>query len=111
PGHADESERDETHHHRVKRIFRTYQPAVEKCERGSHQENERGRHEHPRGVGLIHLDPPVRSATKQVLPAAITRFPPLWRRSAFGARANFLEILLVGVSTRSLHDPSVRTFL
>ena len=42
---------DEAHHHRVERVLRAHQPAVEERERGRHQQHERGRDEHERHVG------------------------------------------------------------
>ena len=55
PEHAHESERDETHHHRVERVLRAHQPAVEERERGRHQQHERRRDQHPCSVGLVHI--------------------------------------------------------
>ena len=55
PQHAHESERDEAHHHRVERVLRADQPAVEERERGRHQQHERRRDQHPCSVGLVHI--------------------------------------------------------
>ena len=53
PQDADESERNHAHHHRVQGVFRPHQPAIEKCQRGSHQEHQRRCDQHPRRVRLI----------------------------------------------------------
>ena len=83
PGERHEAERDETHHHRVERVLRSHQPAVEEGERRRHQENERGGHEHPRGIGLIHQDPPVLVIERSPLDApAITRLRPRRREAS-----------------------------
>jgi hypothetical protein len=42
PEGADESERDKAHHHRIERVFRTDEPAVEKREGWRHEEDQRG---------------------------------------------------------------------
>ena len=47
PQHADEAERDEAHHHRVERVLRADQPAVEERQRRRHQKHQRGRDQHP----------------------------------------------------------------
>ena len=55
PEHAHESERDETHHHRVQRVLGADQPAVEERERRRHQQHQRSRYQHPCSVGLVHI--------------------------------------------------------
>ena len=57
PGHADEAERNETHHHRVERVLGAGQPAIEERERWRHQQHQRCRNQHPRGISLIHASP------------------------------------------------------
>ena len=54
PGHADEAQRDVAHHHRVERILRADEAAVEEPECRRHQQHERRRDEHPRRVRLVH---------------------------------------------------------
>ena len=54
PQHADESERDEAHHHRVERVLRTDQPAVEERQRRRHQQDQRRRNQHPRSIRCVH---------------------------------------------------------
>ena len=54
PEHADESERDEAHHHRVQRVLRAHQAAIEERQRRRHQQHQRRRDQHPRRVGLVH---------------------------------------------------------
>ena len=51
---ADESERDEAHHHRVQRVLRADQSAIEERQRRRHEQDKGSRDEHPSGIGLIH---------------------------------------------------------
>ena len=54
PDDADHAEGHEAHHHRVERVLRPHQPAVEERQRGRHQKHQRRRDEHPGHIRLIH---------------------------------------------------------
>ena len=64
PDDAGEGERDETHHHRVQRVLRAHEAAVEERQHRGHQQHQCRRAEHPRGISLVHASPrpaPVRA--------------------------------------------------
>jgi hypothetical protein len=51
PRQAGGGERSEAHHHRVQGVLRARQAAIEEGEAGGHQQHERGRDQHPGGIG------------------------------------------------------------
>ena len=55
PHDGRDGERGDAHHERVERVLRAHEPGVEEPERRRHQQHERGRGEHPRGVARVDL--------------------------------------------------------
>ena len=51
PQDPDEPERHVAHHHGIERILRPDQATVKERQGRRHEEHQRGRHEHPGGVG------------------------------------------------------------
>ena len=74
PGDGRDAERGDAHHERVERVLRAHEPGVEEAERRRHQQDERGRGEHPRGVAGV-------DAAGHRCDGSITR-PPGSRRRA-----------------------------
>src|SRR6185503_18165916 len=67
PLDADHAERDNAHHHRIQRILRANETAVEERETDGHEQNQCARDEHPPGIargnsGLDHAAPPIPAA-------------------------------------------------
>ena len=80
PQHADESQRDEAHHHRVERVLRADQAAVEEGQRRRHQQHQRGGDQHPGGVGpteLLVAPAPPRSPEHPSRTTSLPRRPPM----------------------------------
>ena len=55
PGHDRNGDRADAHHERVERVLRAHQARVEQAQCRRHQQDQSGRHEHPRGVARIDL--------------------------------------------------------
>ena len=55
PGDGRDGDRGDAHHEGVERVLRAHQPGVEEPERRRHQQDERGRDEHPGGVAGVDL--------------------------------------------------------
>ncbi len=61
PGHADEAQGGDAHHHGVEGVLGAHEAAVEERQRRRHQQHQRGRNEHPGRVGrdesrCVHLE-------------------------------------------------------
>ena len=61
PGHADEAQRGDAHHHGVEGVLGAHEAPVEERQRRRHQQHQRGRNEHPGRVGrdesrCVHLE-------------------------------------------------------
>ena len=55
PRHPHEAEGGDAHHDRVEGVLRAYEAPVEETEGGRHQQDERGRGQHPGRVGGVHV--------------------------------------------------------
>src|SRR5438105_12313615 len=62
PLDADRTHGDDAHHHRVQGVLGTHEPAVEAREPDRHQQNQRARDEHPRGIAGVHSSSAARRA-------------------------------------------------
>src|SRR5438093_2023969 len=68
PEHADRAHGHDAHHHRVERVLGAHEPAVKAREPDRHEEHERARGKHPRGIagaygrGLRHASSAARNA-------------------------------------------------
>src|SRR6185295_19090045 len=67
PLDTDHAERDNAHHHRIQRILRANETAVEERETDGHEQNQCARDEYPPGIargnsGLNHAEPPIPAA-------------------------------------------------
>ncbi len=51
PGYPDDAQRHEAHHHGVERVLVAHQATVKEGERGGHEQDQRGRDQHPGRIG------------------------------------------------------------
>ena len=56
PADRHHAERGDRHHERVEGVLRANEPGVEDAEADGHEEDHRGRHQHPGGIARIRLD-------------------------------------------------------